>query len=517
MSGTVLGLHQNEWHNDHLTYIREEQPTADLILDPSDGEAAAVKGASPQTIVITRFWEDDNAVHNEYLNGDPVAAGRWWAAKILSNAGRLGKYSILINEPPCTVEALARQAQAEIAFMKALDADGRGFKAGIGAFSGGNLQHPSIDGGAEIRAYEPALRYAKEHGHALFIHLYFVRPAMGGATPSGLVYDPRDLALRWTQSLLPWMRANNIPIPDIHVTEFGLDLGFARDLYGFTGEAQGVGWKSPAPWGYGDSEAGARQYASDLIAVATAICHNAPEIKSLLLYCAGDNGTHKWRSFMVDGYLLHHLATLNLPTATQPQQPPATPPPTPPPTVERVRLRIPYASQLAPVDQANYGVGDCLQAVITQLARASGRVVTVNDVARLTGLPRGYLSSHIITHGVNVARQLGIRLLWAGRLEPEDLKEEIRAGRSVILRVWYPFLMKRFDMNYSQYHFITVHGFEGDKFFYDDPYWRKQSDGEDIAITAAQLRRAAWRAAGGATPAQGLLVRSLELPKAEAA
>jgi len=212
------------------------------------------------------------------------------------------------------------------------------------------------------------------------------------------------------------------------------------------------------------------------------------------------------------------LANAHYPTMKPATTQPAPPPPVPvPPTVERVRLRIPYASQLAPVDQANYGVGDCLQAVITQLARASGRVVTVNDVARLTGLPRGYLSSHIITHGVNVARQLGIRLLWAGRLEPEDLKEEIRAGRSVILRVWYPFLMKRFDMNYSQYHFITVHGFEGDTFFYDDPYWRKQSDGEDIAITAAQLRRAAWRAAGGATPAQGLLVRGMELVRSEAA
>lgn len=330
---TVIGLHQNEWHNDHLTYMREEQPTADLILNASEEEAAAVKGASPNTLVFTRImeWQNDAHIHNQYLHGDPVAAGQGWAAMALARYGKMGDVVVVLNEPPCNVQALQRQAQAELAFMKALDADGRGLKAGIGGFSGGNLQHPSIDGGAQIRAYEPAFRYAAAHGHKLIIHLYFVRPAMGGATPSGMVYNPIDLALRWTQSIFPWMRANGIPIPDTHPAEFGLDLGFARDLYGFTGEAQGVGWKSPAPWGYGDSEAGARQYAADIVAVATAICRNTPEIKSLLLYCAGDNGTHKWRSFMVDGYLLRHLATLNLPTPSQPQQPPATPPPVPVP------------------------------------------------------------------------------------------------------------------------------------------------------------------------------------------
>lgn len=320
---TTLSLHQNKFEPSHLDYIRNEKPTVDLILNPSDGQAQLVKDTSPNTSVITRImeWNDDAHIHNMYLQGNPEQAGESWAQTVLARRGRMGKYAVLINEPPCNPDSLAKQARAEIAFMKALDRSGTGIKAGIGTFSGGNLQHPSIDGGAEIRAYAPALEYAKANGHALFIHLYFVRPAMGGTTPSGKVHNPYDLAFRWRQSLFPYMRANGIPIPDTYVTEYGLDLGFAKSLYDYVPTNQGVGYKVDPPWGYGTSEQGMREYASDLVTVANEIGKD-PEIKGFCIFCAGDNGDERWRSFMVDGYLLSHLQTIALP------QPTTTTPPT---------------------------------------------------------------------------------------------------------------------------------------------------------------------------------------------
>lgn len=487
----MLGPHIIGGVSPHLDVIRRWQPRLLLLLDPSSGAARAIKQVSPGTIIIGRVWKADGEIANR-ITANPTEAAQWGASLIrLYAAGNPEiDYWQFANEiQQGSAAELQRLNTHSIAFVDALAA--MGLRAAIGGFGVGNPKTPQ-ENSAEWATFYPAMRHAKARGGILLIHAY-------GADS---IFAPDDTYYlhRYEKRVLPHL-PNDLKDMPYAYGEYGCDMGVKT-----MGDRRG--WKT----GYGGNW---NAYGNDLL-TASRFLANYPQCKGAAIFTLGQFGD--WEDFDITGGCAEHLAGL---AWAQPVSQPAPPLPVPvpptPPTIERVRLRIPYASQLAPVTQSDYGVGDCLQAVITQLARASGRTVTVNDVARLTGLPKGYLSSHIITHGVNVAGRLGVRLLWAGRLEAEDLREEIRAGRSVILRVWYPFLMKRFDLNYSQYHFITVHGFEGDTFFYDDPYWRKQSDGEDIAITAAQLRRAAWRAAGGATPAQGLLVRSLELPKLEAA
>jgi hypothetical protein len=316
----ILGLHVNKLEAEHFQHMAALNSAWHLLLDPPEGAVAAIVARSPGSKVVARPYVRDAEYHDRYLNGDPQAAGRWAAALCVAQRSRNpGAHAwIVLNEPPCDTPAkVARLALADIAFMQELDRNG--MKGCIGAFSSGNLQLPTIDGGAALRAYEPALRYAAGHGHYLSIHLYIAaRPAMGGATASGAIHDPLYWSLRWHRALFPWLRQQGIPIPKTIVTEFGLDLGFAR-AFGYTGDA--AGWRVPPPWGYGDDEAGANAYAADLLAMAN-VLRLDPEVQGLVLYCAGDNGDARWRPFMADGYLLSRLAGMAFP------QPGQTPPPT---------------------------------------------------------------------------------------------------------------------------------------------------------------------------------------------
>jgi hypothetical protein len=316
----ILGMHINKLEDAHLQHMAALNSAWHLLLDPPEGAVADIVARSPVSKVVARPYVRDAEYHDRYLNGDPQAAGRWAAALCVAQRSRNpGAHAwIVLNEPPCDTPAkVARLALADIAFMQELDRNG--MKGCIGAFSSGNLQLPTIDGGAALRAYEPALRYAAGHGHYLSIHLYIAaRPAMGGATASGAIHDPLYWSLRWHRALFPWLRQQGIPIPRTIVTEFGLDLGFAR-AFGYTGEL--AGWRVPPPWGYGDDEAGANAYAADLLAMAN-VLRLDPEVQGLVLYCAGDNGDARWRPFMADGYLLSRLAGMAFPAPGQ------TPPPT---------------------------------------------------------------------------------------------------------------------------------------------------------------------------------------------
>jgi GH24 family phage-related lysozyme (muramidase) len=174
------------------------------------------------------------------------------------------------------------------------------------------------------------------------------------------------------------------------------------------------------------------------------------------------------------------------------------------------RLRIPYVSQLGP--QADYGRGDCGIACVTQLALAAGRTITVNALSEMAGLQPGYTWAHIMIHVHTAARKMGIQLEYHSKITADRITREILDNRSVLLLVYYPMLDKRFDKGYRSGHFITVHGTEGDHFYYDDPYWPSARQGEDIRISKAALIAAA-HATGDhfKMPGQALLLRSHRL------
>lgn len=325
----VVGLHLNKLEANHFAHLPALNSAWHTLLNPETGQVSEIKARSPNTKVLARPYVRDQDYHARYLNGNPVEAGQWAAGVVASQRGRNPNADawIVLNEPPCdTVEQVERLAQADIAYMRALEA--QGLKAGIGAFSTGNLQIPRFDSARQVRAYEPAFRYAAANGHYLVIHCYAAaRPMMGGATPSGWVHDPRYFGLRWHEEIFPYMRANGIPIPLTIVAECGEDLGFAKKFGGYTG--QFVGYRVAEPWGYGDSETGARRYVDDLVPFVAELVKDS-EVQGVCIYCAGDNGDEKWRSFMMDG-VMGYLASKTFSFPAQPQQPPVPPPvPVPP-------------------------------------------------------------------------------------------------------------------------------------------------------------------------------------------
>jgi GH24 family phage-related lysozyme (muramidase) len=176
------------------------------------------------------------------------------------------------------------------------------------------------------------------------------------------------------------------------------------------------------------------------------------------------------------------------------------------------RLIIPWVSQLGP--GADYASADCGMACLAQLTRAFVRqTTTVDELARLAGLgPKQ--NAHITQHVQATAAKLGIRLDYKSGLTVKAIEDELRDNRSVLLLVFYPALEKRYDANYRMGHYITVHGMSGDHFFYDDPYWRNQRDGEDIRISKTKLMAAANQTGDHfRTPGMGLLLRSHRLPE----
>ena len=180
------------------------------------------------------------------------------------------------------------------------------------------------------------------------------------------------------------------------------------------------------------------------------------------------------------------------------------------------RLIIPYVSQNGL--GATYGKGDCGIACLTALGRAVGQSMTVDAVGKLAGLAEGYTWSHILSHVKYVATRMGITLSWHPRTTAQHLVAELEANRTAILLVYYPLLQKRRLADYTEGHFIQVTGYEVVEgqtyFFYDDPEWLAQKDGEDIRISAEALMAAAWKTgAHFKTPGQALFLRSHTLPE----
>ena len=202
------------------------------------------------------------------------------------------------------------------------------------------------------------------------------------------------------------------------------------------------------------------------------------------------------------------------PTPKPPEPKPATPAPKPPepkPSSTK-RLVIPYVSQLGP--GASYGIGDCGIACVTALGRAFGAQKTVDEVSKLTKLPEGYLGAHIIDDIAGAAKKLGITLRYVSNLNAGHIERELLAHRTVILLVYYPSLIEKFDKSYSQGHFITVHGMDAEHFYYDDPYWPSAREGENKRLKKAALMAAANKTVAFRTPGQALLLVGRTLPEA---
>ncbi len=178
----------------------------------------------------------------------------------------------------------------------------------------------------------------------------------------------------------------------------------------------------------------------------------------------------------------------------------------------RVRLIIPYISQLVPKTETDYAQGDCGPSCLAALVRAkSAQHIAVDTISRAIRPGGGFVATSV-SELANYAPKQGITLKVVSRVSKAQLEQQITNRHTVILLVYYPALPRslQYDPNYSFNHYITVHGMDGNLFFYDDPYW-PDNRGENKAIDKDALVKAAWRVVQ-ATPGLALFCSNVSLP-----
>ena len=150
-------------------------------------------------------------------------------------------------------------------------------------------------------------------------------------------------------------------------------------------------------------------------------------------------------------------------------------------------LPIGWAGQNTPRPDDDYSNSDCGPACVAMWLRYRGIMVSVDDVSRATGKPRGYAYT-VFADLDRAANQYGLDLVHQlGTLTLQMIRSEIDAQRPVIALVHYPSLPDKFSSTYALSHWILLMGYDADVFFYHDPYWLDSVSGAALPITAVQL------------------------------
>lgn len=170
-------------------------------------------------------------------------------------------------------------------------------------------------------------------------------------------------------------------------------------------------------------------------------------------------------------------------------------------------LAYPWIGQNTPLSTDDWSNSDCGPACVAMIVSASRRI-TVDDASKATGLSRGYTYT-VPQHLITAAASFGVKLTRMTGLSIDALKNEINAGRPVIVLVHYASLLSRFDQNFRAGHWVLVVGYTDTEIVYHDPYWPSQDGGSRLHIAYAAFGKAmADDAIDGNTPNQALMVQS---------
>jgi Peptidase_C39 like family len=168
-----------------------------------------------------------------------------------------------------------------------------------------------------------------------------------------------------------------------------------------------------------------------------------------------------------------------------------------------VRINVPYRTQL---DGSSYAGANCGPTVLGMAMETFGVDAPPPDlrqeVLRSEDLSeRDDEAGSFIWALANVAQARGLRAqgLYESdgttlhQWSVDEIRSEVRAGRPVIVQVYYRGLPGREDSDYWGDHFIVVTGLLGDNLLYNDPIGgpaAREAPGYDRSITPDQLRRA---------------------------
>jgi hypothetical protein len=168
-----------------------------------------------------------------------------------------------------------------------------------------------------------------------------------------------------------------------------------------------------------------------------------------------------------------------------------------------VRIHVPYRTQL---DGSDYAGANCGPTVLgmalesfgvnTPPAELRGQVLDTEDLdptdddagSFIWALARVAQSHGVLTHGLY--EQDGTVL---HRWNTDEIRDNVRNGRPVIVQVVYRALPGREESGYYGDHYIIITGLLGDDFLYNDPiggFVAREAPGYDRLMSPAQLRRA---------------------------
>ena len=174
LSRSKLSLHVNGVDANVSAFLAATQPRVVKLLDPSSGDVAAVKQASPRTVIIGRVYMPAQPV-----GGDPTAAAAAWLAAVAPSLAACPgvDYWEGYNEPGVgDAGSMAWYAAFEVARVALLAAATPPARAAIGQFSAGT---PDVTTPAVVNAFMPAVDAARANGGVLALHEYS-SPTMQG-------------------------------------------------------------------------------------------------------------------------------------------------------------------------------------------------------------------------------------------------------------------------------------------------------------------------------------------------
>lgn len=237
MSRCALGLHiQGGGANGAaLDYIRAVRPSMVKFMDGAASPDLVAAAKAVGALTVLRIYEPEQAM-------DRVSAYLARVEQAMTARPDIDAFEVSYNEAHQAGEDLRRKSVADIRGMSLAERHGK--KAVIGCFSVGMPDLP------DWALYAPALEYAAAHGHYLGLHEYGGGSQGFRAMVTGDGPKARGWAFLRYRRLLDWAAAAGVRMPEILITESGIDvLGQAdRPTRGYQTMPAGYDYAADLRW-----------------------------------------------------------------------------------------------------------------------------------------------------------------------------------------------------------------------------------------------------------------------------
>ena len=118
-----------------------------------------------------------------------------------------------------------------------------------------------------------------------------------------------------------------------------------------------------------------------------------------------------------------------------------------------------------------------------------GKVVTVDEVSKATGLQVGYKYT-TPAHLIIAAGLHGLKLIREYVISRQTVVKHIDAGRPLITLVHYGSLPHKSTSTFTAGHWIVIVGYGDNCILYNDPLWQTADEGAALVMSDAEFEKA---------------------------